>query len=94
MVFLKGNIKAHSYDPISRIRFSVPKIGCRGLDGPIAFVGAFHLSRKCGMKIEHVLFPSVFFKIMDPCVRRSHDPIFGINKNWILEIGSCEWALT
>ena len=46
------------------------------------------------MKIEHVLFPSVF-KITDSCVGRSfmlclHNPIFGTNKNWILEFGSCE----
>ena len=38
------------------------------------------------MKIEHVLFPSVFFKITDSCVGRSfsmcsQDPIFGTNKN-------------
>ena len=42
------------------------------------------------MKIEHVVFPSVFFKITDPCVGRSfsmcsHDPIFGTNKSRILE---------
>ena len=39
------------------------------------------------MKIEHVLFQSVFFfKIMDPCVERSflccsHDPVFGSLKS-------------
>ena len=37
------------------------------------------------MKIEYILFPSVFFKITDPCVGGSflmcsHDPIFGTNK--------------
>ena len=36
------------------------------------------------MKIEHVLFPSVFFKITDPFDGRSflmcsHDPFFGTN---------------
>ena len=46
------------------------------------------------MKIEHVLFPSVFFKIMDPFDGRSflmcsHDPFFGTNKNRILKKGSC-----
>ena len=49
------------------------------------------------MKIEHVLFPSVYFKITDPCVGHlfllcSHDRIFGTNKNWILQIGLCERA--
>ena len=42
------------------------------------------------MKIEHVLFPSVFFKITDPFDGRSflmcsHDPFFGTNKNRILK---------
>ena len=37
------------------------------------------------MKIEHVLFPSVFFLITDPCVgrsfsMRSHDPSFATNR--------------
>ena len=50
------------------------------------------------MKIEHVLFPSVFFKIKDPFDGRSflmcsHDPFFGTNKNRILKNGSCERAL-
>ena len=52
------------------------------------------------MKIEHVLFSSVFFfKITDQCVGRSfsmcsHHPMFGTNKNRILKNGSCERALT
>ena len=53
------------------------------------------------MKIEQVLFLFVFFKITDPCVRRSfsmcsHDLSFGTNKNQILrfEIWSCERALS
>ena len=51
------------------------------------------------MKIEHALFPSVFFKITDKCVERSfsmcsHDPIFGTNKNRILKNGSCERELS
>ena len=52
----------------------------------------------CRMKIEHVLFPSVFFfKITDPFDRRSflmcsHNPFFGTNKNRILKNGSCEQA--
>ena len=50
------------------------------------------------MKIEHVLFPSVFSKITDPCVGRSfsmcsHDSVFGTNKNRILKNGLCERAL-
>ena len=37
------------------------------------------------MKIEHVLFPTVFFKITDPFDGKSfsmcsHDPFFGTNK--------------
>ena len=50
------------------------------------------------MKIEHVLFPSLFIKITHPFDGRSflicsHDPFFGTNKNRILKNGSCEWAL-
>ena len=49
------------------------------------------------MKIEHVLFPSVFFKITDPCDGRSflmcsQGPFFGTNKNQNLKNGSCEQA--
>ena len=49
------------------------------------------------MKMEHVLFPSVFFKIKDPFDGRSflmcsHDPFFGNNKNRNLKNGSCEQA--
>ena len=45
----------------------------------------FIFQEECGMKTEHVLFPSVFFfKITDPYVGRSfsmcsHDPIFETN---------------
>ena len=51
------------------------------------------------MKIEHVQFPSVVFKITDPFDGRlfsmcSHDSFFGTNKNRILKNGSCERALT
>ena len=51
----------------------------------------FIFQEKCRMKIEHVLFPSVFFKITDPCVGRSfsmclHDPTFGTNRNRILKL--------
>ena len=47
------------------------------------------------MKIEHVLFPSVFFLITDPFDGRSflicsHNQFFGTNKNWILKNGSFE----
>ena len=57
----------------------------------------FIFQDECQMKIEHILFPFVFFKITDPCVGRSfsmclHDPIFGTNKNRILINGSCERA--
>ena len=43
------------------------------------------------MKIAHVLFPSVFFKITDPFDGRSflmcsHYPFFGTNKNRILKM--------
>ena len=52
----------------------------------------FIFQEECPMKIEHVLFPSVFFKITDPCIGRSfsicsHDPIFGTNKSRILKNG-------
>ena len=51
------------------------------------------------MKIAHVQFPSVFFKIMDPFDGRSflmcsHDPFFGTNKNRILKNGSYERVLS
>ena len=52
------------------------------------------------MKIEHVLFQSVFFfKITDRFNGRSflmcsHDLFFGTNKNWILKNGLCEQAFT
>ena len=50
----------------------------------------FILQEECRMKIEHVLFPFLFFKLTDPCVGKpfsmcSHDPIFGTNKTWILK---------
>ena len=57
----------------------------------------FMFQEECWMKIEHVLFPSVFFKITDPFDGRSflicsHSQFFGTNKNWILKNGSFEWA--
>ena len=96
--------KARSHDPISRIRFLVPKIGSGRSDSPISrfrFCGgnvgrsfvvcshnpvfrtneessiwrqnkhrdvmqnlsaSFILQEECRMKIQHVLFPSVFFQ--------------------------------
>ena len=58
----------------------------------------FIFQEECQIKIEHVLFPSAFYKITDLCVGRSfsmwsHDPMFETNKNWILKNGSCEQAL-
>ena len=59
----------------------------------------FIFQKECRMKVEHALFPSVFFfKITDPCVEKSfsmcsHDLIFETNKNQILKNGSCELAL-
>ena len=49
------------------------------------------------MKIEYVLFPSVFFKITDPFngssfLMCSHNSFFGTNKNRILKNASCEQA--
>ena len=63
----------------------------QNLSMPFIFQG------ECRMKIEHVLFLSVFFKIKDPFDGRlflmcSHDPFFGTNKNRILKNGSCEQA--
>ena len=57
----------------------------------------FIFQRECRMKIEHVLFPSVFFKATDPFDGRSflmcsHDPFIGTNKNQILKNESCEQA--
>ena len=87
-----------SHNPISRSdkesSILVPK---RSQGHHAKFIGAFHLSRKVLEKIDHALFPSVFFKITDPCVgrsflMRSHDPIFNLNKTRILKNGSCERA--
>ena len=60
-------------------------------------LASFIFQEECRTKIEHVLFPSAVFRIMDPCVGRSfsmcsHDLIFGTNKNRILINGSCEGA--
>ena len=62
--------------PISKIRFFVPKTGCRRSEDPISrfrFGGhiSFIFQEERWMKIEHVLFPSIFFKITDPCLARS-----------------------
>ena len=62
------------------------------------FVGAFHLSRRVSDENRACSISIRFFKITDPCVRRSfsmcsNDPIFGTNKNRIRKNGSCERAL-
>ena len=44
----------------------------------------FIFQEECRIKIEHVLFPSVFLKL------RIHDQIFETSKSQILETGSCE----
>ena len=74
--------------------------GFRGSDFTLTFLlASFVFQEECRKKIEHALFPSgFFFKITDPCVGKSfllcsHDPIFGTNKDRILEIGLCDWAL-
>ena len=59
-------LKARSHNLISRVRFLVPKTGCRRSDGQISrFCFCRHLSSftKCRMKIKHVLFSSVFPKL-------------------------------
>ena len=58
----------------------------------------FIFQGECRMKIEHVLFSSVLFKIQDHFYGRSflmclHDPLFQTNKTCILKNGSCEQAL-
>ena len=40
----------------------------------------FIFQREYRMKIEHILFPSVFFKITDSFDARSQNPFFGTNK--------------
>ena len=72
----------------SNLQFGAKTI-MQNLSVPFIFQG------ECRMKIEHVLFSSVFFKITDPFDGRSflmcsHDPFFGTNKNRILKNGSCE----
>ena len=87
-----------SHDPISRTDKESSILAPKRSQGHHAkFVGAFHLSRKVLDKIDYALFPSVFFKITDPCVERSffmhsHDPIFDLNKTRILKNGSCQWG--
>ena len=46
------------------------------------------------MKIEHVLFPSVFSCVGGSFSMCSHHPIFGTNKHRNLRNGSCERALS
>ena len=64
----------------------------RNLSVPFIFQG------ECRMKIEHVLFPSVFsqlqIRVMElrSFLMCSHNPFFGTNKNWVLKNGSCERA--
>ena len=63
------------------------------------FVGAFHLSRRLSDENRTCSISIPFFKLTDPWVGRSfsmcsHDPIFGTNKNRILENRSCERAFT
>ena len=67
---LESSLKASSHDSISRIRFLVPKIGHRRSDGPILSV-PFIFQEVYRMKIDHVLFPSIFVETKDPCVGRS-----------------------
>ena len=84
--------KVCSHDPFFRTD-TESSIWCQ--NDHVEVVGAFRLSRRqgeCRMKIEHVLFPSVFFKITDPsdgrsCLMCSHNPFFGTNKNRILKNG-------
>ena len=76
----------------------------RRSDFTVLFYSApFIFQEERRMKIEHVLFPSTFqnygsvfqkaiFNVS--CLLCSRDPIFGTNKNEIIEIGSCEQALT
>ena len=85
-----------SSGPISRVRFCHENVGrsfankksliwrqndhrniMQNLSAPFIF------QEECRMKIEHVLFPSVFFKITDPCVGRS-EPTNRILKNKIV----------
>ena len=86
-----------SHDPIFRTN-KESSIWCQDDHKDMKNLSASVFQEECRMKIEHVLFPSVFFKIMDPCIGRSfsmcsHDPIFGTNKNRILKNGSCEMGL-
>ena len=65
----------------------------QNLSVPFIFQG------ECRMKMEHVLFPSVFFKIKDPFDGMSflmclYDPFFGTNNNRILKNELCERAFT
>ena len=89
-----------SHDPIfktieQRILNLAPK---RSQGYHAKFVGAFHLSRRVSDENRACSTSIRFFKITDPCVRRSfsmcsHDLIFGTNKNRILRNGSCERGL-
>ena len=64
-----------SHDPFFRTNKESSIGQMQNLSVPFIFQG------ECRMKIEHVLFPSVFFKIKDPFDGRSflmcsHDPFF------------------
>ena len=93
-------LKARSHDPISKIRFLIPKIGRRRSYGPISrFRFCRHLSsfKTCIGQKQHVLFPSFFkkhygsvcWKVIFTVFTRSH---FRNQQNRIFEIGSCERA--
>ena len=88
-----------SHDPILELAKNLQFVAKTSRGYHAKFVGAFHLSRRVSDENRAclVLFPSIFFKLTDPCVGRSfsmcsHDPIFGANKNRILKNESCQRA--
>ena len=91
--------------PLTRSDFRNPILGSenwtqvfRRSDFKLLFLSAHYIFQKeYQMKIEHVLFPFVFSKLRIR-VSEGHfycvhcDPVFGTNKNRIIEIGSCKQA--
>ena len=98
--------------PISRFRFCGENVGrsfvvirFSELTKNLQFgaetitAASFIFQEEYRMKIEYILFPSVFFKITDPCVEGHFQRVHTIRfseptKFRILENGSCERALT
>ena len=87
-----SRLKTHSHDPISRIRFLLPKIGHSSLADPISsFRLCQHLSsfkEECRMKIDHVLYPSIFSKLRISVSKSNFYSVQTVRFSELTKIGS------